>query len=107
MWIFKRNSGKSKAKPVGQACPHCKSLLIRTVASDLNERPDYVRTWRGQRYLTCKCDNCGQGFYVDIPQDRAVDAVPGDEIVEDQEALQAAEEELKRQADEEDDRTFH
>jgi|ERR1035437_1707235 Zn finger protein HypA/HybF involved in hydrogenase expression len=106
MWIFKRKKNEPEAQKAGQICPQCKSTRTRVIAYDLTEQPDYVRTWRGQRYVTCRCDNCGSDFYVEQPQGQSVEVDPGDNAVEDEEALRAAEDELKRQADEEDDHTF-
>ena len=106
MWIFKRKKHNSVSQKAGQVCPQCKSSRTRAVAHDLSEQPDYVRTWRGQRYLTFRCDDCGADFYVEQPQGQSVEVDPGEDIVEDHEALRAAEEELKRQADAEDDHTF-
>jgi transcription elongation factor Elf1 len=106
MWIFKRKKKDQQPQEKGQRCPQCKSTQTRVIAYDLTERPDYVRTWRGQRYLTCRCDSCGSDFYVEQPQGEPVEVDPGDTIVEDADALREAEDELKRQADAEDDHTF-
>jgi hypothetical protein len=72
----------------------------------LNYGPDgsltgHIKVWRGQRQLICRCLDCRQVFYADEP----VGGVP-QEIIEndctiDEEALQSAEEELKRQEKEE------
>ena len=66
------------------------------------DQPNAVRTWRGQRYLTCRCSDCGQNFYSEAgagPADEAMD----DRIIDDEEALKAAEDELKKEADDEGD----
>jgi hypothetical protein len=106
MWLFKRKKNDHKGREGGKICPQCKSSNTRVMAHDLAEHPDYVRTWRGQRYLTCRCDNCGSDFYAEQPEGQTVEVDPSPDFVEDAEALKAAEDELKKQADEEDDHRF-
>lgn len=70
-----------------------------------SEQGNYIRAWRGQRYVTCRCLDCGKDFYAEEPREGLdIEAITGDETVEDEEALRAAEDELKRQVDEENDR---
>ena len=69
------------------------------------DQPDYVRTWRGQRYLTCRCLNCGQDFYIEEPPEGLADEVMTDnEIIDNEEELRAAEDELRRRVEDDEDR---
>jgi hypothetical protein len=71
------------------------------------EEPDHIRAWRGQRYATCRCSDCGQDFYVEEPMQSIEETFLSIEsVIDDEDKLLAAEEELKRQIDEEDDRRF-
>jgi hypothetical protein len=71
------------------------------------EQPDFVKTWRGKRYVTCRCLNCGQDFYVDEPEAGIPEKIlTGNELINDEEALHAAEEELRREIEDNDDRRF-
>ncbi|MFC1968483.1 hypothetical protein ACFLVX_03740 [Chloroflexota bacterium] len=68
------------------------------------EQPDCVRTWRGKRYLTCRCLDCGRDFYSEAPSEGLPDEMIDDQIIADEEELHAAEDELKRQVEDESDR---
>jgi hypothetical protein len=69
------------------------------------DRSNYIKIWRGQRYLTCRCLNCGQDFYTEEPGVELPEAVlTHDEIVDDEEELRAAEDELKKRTQDEKDR---
>lgn len=69
--------------------------------------PDYIRIWRGQRYLTCRCSKCGHDFYAEEPQQGLEGLVlPGDRMIDDEDELREAEEEIKRRADEEGDHRY-
>ena len=71
------------------------------------DHPNYVKVWRGQRSLTYRCLGCGLDFYGEEPQEGITDeSTEGDDIIDDEEALQAAEEELKRQVEEERDMRY-
>ena len=55
--------------------------------------------------MTCRCRDCGRDFYADAPGDEVMgEIIENDGMVDDEEALQAAEDELKREMDEHDDR---
>ena len=103
MHLFKRNRAK-EPRP-GLKCPHCSSTDT-VVVSHGEDSADHIRTWRGQRYVVCRCRNCGREFYAGEPPEGADAFATDDRIVEDEEALRAAEEELRRQADEENDRRY-
>ena len=106
MWPFKRKKTKNNT----QGRPHCRycgSTNTRIAFTPKSEQPDYIRTWRGQRYVTCNCLDCGKEFYIE-EQKPDIDKfiLSDDSFVADEDELLAAEEELKRQIDEEDDRRF-
>jgi hypothetical protein len=57
--------------------------------------------------LTYRCLDCGLDFYAKEPQGGVSDEIlKDDHIIDDAEALRAAEEELKRQAEEDDDSRY-
>lgn len=57
--------------------------------------------------MTCKCLDCGRDFYIEEPTQNVEELFPSDErFIADEDELLAAEEELKRQVDDADDRTF-
>ncbi len=71
------------------------------------DQPDHIRTWRGQRYVTWKCSDCGRDFYAEEPpQGIPEEALDDDKMVDDEDALSAAEEEVKREADNEGDHRY-
>ena len=106
MWPFKRkNSSKNtRFRPL---CQYCGSTNTKVAVSSGPEQPDFIRTWRGQRYITCICRDCGREFYIEEPdQDMEELLYPDDSFIADEDELLEAEEELRRQTDEEDDRRF-
>ncbi len=106
MWPFKPKKKIENASP-GPRCPHCGSANIRVILSDKSEQPDYVKVWRGQRYTSCRCLDCGRDFYAgDLPPESAERFLADEGIVSDEDELRAAEAELKKQADEEGDHRF-
>ena len=106
MWPFRRKKTRENI-PSQLLCQYCQSTNTRLAYSSGSEQPDYVRTWRGQRYITCKCLDCGREFYIEEPtQDIEILFPSDDSFIADEDELLAAEEELKRQTDEEDDRRF-
>ncbi len=57
--------------------------------------------------MTCRCFDCGRDFYTEEPPGGLTEeAFQGDAIIDDEGELQAAEDELRRQIEEEDDRRF-
>jgi hypothetical protein len=106
MWPFKRKTTVRKSPlAVNQHCPYCESTNTARVAYNSNEQADYIKSWRGQRYVTCRCLACGRDFYADEPQGGIANQAQKDEaIVDDESELQAAEDELRRQIEEDDDR---
>jgi hypothetical protein len=57
--------------------------------------------------VTCRCLNCGRNFYAEEPP-QGLEKLPlmDDRIIDDEDELRAAEEELKRQADDEGDHRY-
>jgi hypothetical protein len=104
MWPFKRKKTDRKPAEEGPACSFCGSTRTMVVAGPGEEQPS-VKTWRGQRYLTCRCLTCGRDFYADEPQGGIPQAVmEHDSIVDDEEELRIAEEELKKRTEDDQDR---
>ncbi len=55
--------------------------------------------------MTYRCFDCGLDFYGEEPQKGIIEEVLADgQVVDDEEALRAAEEEIKRQVEEDGDR---
>ena len=107
MCPFKRKQA-SKHTQHRPPCPCCKSNNTKIVSSSqVTGEPDYIKTWRGKRYVTYRCSDCGRDFYIEEPIQNIEEILPSDEgIIEDVDELMAAEEGLKRQADEENDHRF-
>jgi hypothetical protein len=106
MWPFNR---KKKERPEGRKdfpCTFCRSTRTMLMAYHGEEQPNPVRTWRGQRYLTFRCLDCGADFYVEEPRGGLPREVATDENIIDEDELKAAEDALKKQIDSENDRTL-
>jgi len=107
MWPFKRKKSDEQPRLSDAACTQCGSLNTTIVTHHGTDKTNYIRTWRGQRYVTCRCLDCGQDFYSHLPEAEIEDLVNSDDrVIDDEEALREAENELKRQIDEENDRTL-
>jgi uncharacterized Zn finger protein len=79
-------------------CPRCGSTNTRLIVYHGTDHPDYVRIWRGQRALTYRCLDCGLDFYVEESQEGTIDEVMADDqLIDDEEALREAEEEVNKQ----------
>jgi len=89
------------------SCSFCESHNTRININHGTGEPDFVKVWRGQRFLTYKCLDCGQNFYAKEPKGGiSEENLEDGPIIDDEEALQAAEEELKRQTEDDDDRRY-
>ena len=56
--------------------------------------------------MTYRCFDCGLDFYAEEPQEGITDETIADSnVIDDDEALRAAEEEIERQVEEDEDRT--
>jgi hypothetical protein len=105
MWLFKRKKPTPKNGAFSPVCSFCNSTHTRIFNRTDSEHPDFIKTWRGHRYVTCRCLDCGRDFYVNEPETGiTTEAAEGNEIVEDEETLRAAEEELKREIEDSNDR---
>ncbi len=107
MWFFKRKKKDQSFRQPGIACTSCLSMNTIVITHHGGDQANYIRVWRGQRYLTCRCQDCGQDFYADVPNDEIMEQViENNRMVDDEEALRAAENELKREIDEQNDHRF-
>jgi len=107
MWLFQRKRIKKESQNSSPPCSFCKSRSTRLILYRGTDDPSYVKVWRGQRFLTYKCLDCGQNFYTQEPKGGINEANLEDgPIVDDEETLRAAEEELKRQTEKNDDRRY-
>ncbi len=107
MWPFKRKKQEA-FYGIGPRCPHCGRSNTRLQIGSEVTSPDYVKTWRGQRSVAYRCRDCGYSFYADEPPPSVFEDGLGEtsEIVEDEQALADAEEELRQEIEEDDDRRF-
>ena len=107
MWLFKRKKNQPKSTRPGPECTFCRSTNTLVISLHGSETPSPVKTWRGQRYLTCRCLDCGQDFYSEAPPGETQLETPEDErLIDNEEELKAAEAELKKEIQENDDRMF-
>ena len=107
MWPFRRKKTSQKHQQSGLPCSYCKSTNTVVIAYKGTDQPDYVKTWRGQRYVTWRCSDCGRDFYTEEPQQRLLEEVLADEkTIDDEDELRAAEEEVRKQTEEEGDRRY-
>lgn len=105
MWFFRRKKGRQESRRAGPSCSFCQSTHTEVKARYNPDQPDYIRVWRGRRFMTCRCLDCGRDFYAEETAERPASTLMGeDEIVDDEEELRAAEEKLKRQVEDEGDR---
>lgn len=102
--FFKRDK-PSKEAPRSTPCPYCGSDNTGLVLYHGGDRPAYVKVWRGQRAITFRCFDCGRDFYGEEQTQLAADGIEdGDRLIDDEEALLEAEDEIGRQVEEDDDR---
>jgi DNA-directed RNA polymerase subunit RPC12/RpoP len=107
IWPFKRQKAEKTKQNSGPECPSCRSKNTKIKVNFGNDQPDYVKTWRGSRYLTYHCFNCETDFSIAEPQGGLdIEAQIGNQLIDDEEALKAAEEDLKRDVDEAGDHRF-
>ncbi len=106
MWPFKKQKKEKSAGDASISCTFCGSRRTLLNTYQGGDSPNPVRTWRGRRYLSCRCLDCERDFYIDEPQEGLPPGVPTDEDMIDEEALKRAENEIKQQIDDENDRMF-
>jgi hypothetical protein len=105
MWPFKRKKPEAKSTDSSNRCSCCGSPHIRVITHHGGAEDNHIRVWRGRRYLTCRCTDCGKDFYLEEPSAVEIDGlVDDDSMIDDEEALRSAENELKKQIDEDGDR---
>jgi hypothetical protein len=105
MWFFKRKKSSQGEGGFNPPCPYCLKNNTRTMFQSKSEQADYVKVWRGQRSVTCRCLDCGKDFYADEPADGLSEEVlNADENISDPDELRAAEDELKREIEDSNDR---
>lgn len=105
MWLFRHKRTKQETVPPNPSCPFCASINTRLVLFHGTNRPDYVKVWRGRRSLTYRCLACDRDFYAAEPSGGVnEEAMAENQEIDDEAALRAAEEDLKRQTEEDDDR---
>lgn len=106
MWLFKRKKTDRAADSAGPRCTFCGSTRTRAVYGP-GAQESQVKAWRGQRYLTLHCLDCTREFYIDAPESGVPEAISGsNDLIDDEAALQAAEDDLKRELENKDDRMF-
>jgi hypothetical protein len=106
MWPFSKNK-RASIQRVDITCTYCGSTSARVITCHGTDRPDYVRVWQGQRFLTCRCSECGRDFYLQEPAGETDNQIfPEDQLIDDEEALREAESALQRQIEEDNDRRF-
>ena len=107
MWPFKHKKTRRESLYSGPPCSHCGSTKTKLIFYHGTDYPDYVRVWRGQRSLTYRCFDCGRDFYGEEPQTEIIDQITeDDQVIDDEEALREAEQEIARQIEEDDDRRY-
>lgn len=105
-WFFKRKKSNSPQSWAVPPCPQCRSTHTEVVTGYGADQSNFVRAWRGQRYITCRCRDCNRDFYADEPAGGVPEqSLTSSELVDDEEALRAAEEDLRKNIEEDDDRT--
>ena len=105
MWLFRRKKTQREYQGSGPPCSYCGSTNTRLRAYHGTDQPDYVRVWRGQRSLTYRCCDCGLEFYGEEHKGGITDEVIADDhIIDDEEELRAAEDEVKRETEEDGNR---
>ena len=105
MWLFRRKKNIREPQRINPPCSYCGSSNTKLILYQGTDHPNYVKTWRGQRSFAYRCLDCGQDFYGEESQDGIIDKILAEgHIIDDEEALRAAEEEMERQVEEDDDR---
>lgn len=57
--------------------------------------------------MTCRCSNCKRDFYAEEPQQGLEEGVLSDDrVIDDEDELRAAEEEVRRQTEDDGDRRY-
>ncbi|HSW57231.1 MAG TPA: hypothetical protein VLH15_02390 [Dehalococcoidales bacterium] len=104
MGLFKRKKEKQAGSIGGPQCSVCGSVNVNLKVNYAGEQPDYIKTWRGRRYLPYHCRDCQIDFNVPEEKFGIMAQNQIDDGMIDEEALKAAEDELRKEMDEEGDR---
>ncbi len=104
MWPFKKKKDKPQA---GLYCPYCRSNRVLEITGDNETSLPHITVWRGIRCLSFECRSCARIFYTGESADVHSDMMStNDVMIEDEEQLKIAENELKKQADIDGDHRF-
>ncbi len=104
MWPLKRKKISPKPQWSGPSCSFCHGNHTVALAPYDTVPPKEVKIWRGQRYWICRCLSCGQNFYAEEPAEGVASTGALSDLIEDEAELLAAEDEVKRQAEDNGDR---
>ncbi len=107
MRFFRRKNNGESSKPDRPICLYCGSRNTGLKVSYDGDSPDFVKAWRGQKYLIYQCYDCHRDFninYADMPV--PFESQIDEPDIDDADELRMAEEELKRRTDEEGDHRF-
>ena len=106
MWPFKKSKPQHNQQFVCPPCPFCRSTRTGILSFQDSNQTDYVRVWRGERVVVCRCHDCGRDFYVPEPKGGIPpEAISPDDAIDEAE-LNRAEAELKRETDADGDHRF-
>ena len=106
MWPFKRKISPQGTGLSGPECPNCGSTNSKMITHHGTDSPGYIKVWRGHRYVTFRCLSCSVDFYAEDAGNIVEIELNNNDIIDDLDALRAAEDELKKQVEEEDNRMF-
>ncbi len=104
MWSFNRHNKPENQNNAISACPCCGSQEV--VFDRHPGKKDVFRHQKEPDLPSYRCLKCGEKIYGNAPGYEIIEyhGVDGEPLVDDEEALRAAEAELKRQVEEADDR---
>lgn len=98
MWFFRLKNKVINTQKATRVCPFCGSMKTSLIHNHGLGSPNYVKVWRGQRSVTCRCLDCGRDFYSqEMPGLSTNDDGDENDLIDDEEDLKAAEEEMKKQ----------
>jgi hypothetical protein len=107
MWPFRHKKTRKEPRYTGPPCSYCGSTNTRLKVFSGADQPEYVRVWRGQRVFTYRCLDCGSDFYAEEQQEEIIEGtLSEDRVIDDEETLREAEEKLKKEAEEDNDRRY-
>ena len=109
MWLFKPKKEPIEPTQTDHSCPRCQSTHTSKKISPDGSQADQIKFWRGKRYNTFVCLDCSCEFYEDEPAEQLIEnaSATSDDDQIDEATLNAAEDELRKQTDEDDDHMCH